>query len=142
MKVSTKAMGTVDVPENHVVAIPKGLLGFESVNRYVLIDAEQKPFIWLQSLENQSLAFLLIDPFLICSDYNVEIDDSDLNIIGADNSDDILVLTTVTISADGKTVTTNLQGPLIINKKNNKCIQIILSDDKWQVKHPIFSSEK
>ena len=39
----------------------------------------------------------------------------------------------------GTPVTVNLRGPLIINKKNNKCLQVVTSDPKWSTKHDILA---
>ena len=69
MDVKTKAMGVKSVEENHIVTFPEGLFGFEDYKKYATIESEWAPLIWLQSLDDERLAFLLIDPFLICDDY-------------------------------------------------------------------------
>ena len=79
MLVETKASGTVEVPEEHIITIPAGLFGFEDYTRFALYDSSYKPFVRLQSLEEVNLSFLLIDPFLVCSDYETNIDDRELS---------------------------------------------------------------
>ena len=142
MEVKTKTLGTVDVPDSHIVHIPQGLYGFEDYKDYALIDSEYKPFVWMQSLGEQNLAFLLVDPFLICTDYEIDVDDKNLAEIGISSPKDVVVMVIVTIPADGSPVTANLQGPLIINKTNRKCIQAILSDPKWTTKYDIVQNLK
>lgn len=142
MQVKTKMMGTVEVDQNHVINIPDGLFGFEEYTDFALIESQYKPFIWLQSLKEQNLAFLLIDPFIICSDYEADIDDRELLKIGIKDPADVTVMTVVTVPSDGSAVTANLQGPLIINKKNHKCMQAILDGTKWTTKHNILGALK
>lgn len=142
MKVKTKTMGNVEVAEEHIISIPSGLFGFEDYTSYALITSEYQPFIWLQSLQDSNLAFLIIDPFIICDDYEVDIDDKELAKIGISDPSDVMVFSLVTVPSDGKPITANLQGPLIINKKNQKGMQVIVLDNKWTTRHDIVESLK
>ena len=131
MEVKTKVNGIVNVEEKQLVTFPEGLLGFEKYTKFALIDSEYEPFIWLQSTEESNLAFLMIDPFLICNDYEADIDDSTLKNIGVESAEDIIIMTLVTIPKDGSAITANFLGPIVINKKNRKCLQVILNDNRW-----------
>lgn len=142
MEVKTKANGIVNVDEKQLVTFPEGLLGFEKYTKFALIDSEYEPFIWLQSMEESNLAFLMIDPFLICSDYEADIDDSALRNIGVDSAEDIIIMTLVTIPKDGSAITANFLGPVVINKKNRKCLQVILNDTRWTTKFDIVKALK
>lgn len=142
MEVKTKANGIVNVDEKQLVTFPEGLLGFEKYTKFALIDSEYEPFIWLQSTEESNLAFLMIDPFLICSDYEADIDDSALRNIGVDSAEDIIIMTLVTIPKDGTAITANFLGPVVINKKNRKCLQVILNDSRWTTKFDIVKALK
>lgn len=142
MEIMSKTNGKISVDEKHIFTVSHGLFGFEDYQVYAMFEAEQKPFIWFQSVDNQNLAFLLIDPFLFCNDYELDIDDESLRSIGITSPSDVLVMTIVTIPSDGSPVTANLQGPIIFNKKNNKCIQVISSDSRWQTKHDILAEVK
>lgn len=142
MEVKTKTMGTVSVSDDKVLTFPNGLFGFESCHKYALIDAEYKPFLWLQSLDEQSLAFLLIDPFLIEKNYELDVDDKTLFEIEIESPTDVIVFAIITVPNDSSPVTVNLQGPIVINRKNNQALQVILSDSKWSTKHNIIKSLK
>lgn len=142
MEVKTKANGIVNVDEKQLVTFPEGLLGFEKYTKFALIDSEYEPFIWLQSTEESNLAFLMIDPFLICSDYEADIDDYALRNIGVDSAEDIIIMTLVTIPKDGSAITANFLGPVVINKKNRKCLQVILNDSRWTTKFDIVKALK
>lgn len=142
MLVETKTKGCVEISNDRLISIPSGLFGFEEYTDFALVDSEYEPLMWLQSLQEKNLAFLLIDPFLITDDYEAEIDDNELLKIGIKDPADVMVLTIVTVPDDGSAVTANFQGPLIINKKNHKCMQAILDGSKYTTKHNILEALK
>ncbi len=140
MELITKARGKITVSDDHLITIPEGLFGFEEYTKYALVDSDYEPFIWLQSCEDPNLAFLIVDPFLICNEYETDIDDASLNKIGITKPEDIIIMTIVTVPQNGSTITANFQGPLVINKKNHKCMQAILSDNRWSTKVDIVQA--
>ena len=142
MEIITKTLGTITVDEAQVISVPEGFYGFESYHRFALIDAEQKPFIWIQSLDEPSLAFIAIDPVIFRSDYELDIDDEVLKPLEIASPSDVVVFALVTIPADGSPITANLQGPLIINKKNKKAMQLVVGGEKWKTKHDIVAEMK
>lgn len=140
MEIVTKARGKIEITEDRLLTIPEGLYGFEKYTKFALVDSDYEPFIWLQSCEDPNLAFLIIDPFLICSEYETDIDDDTLAKIGIEKPEDIIIMTIVTVPHDGSAITANFQGPLVINKKNHKCLQAILSDNRWSTKVNILDA--
>lgn len=137
MEIKTKSQGTVSVDEKQIVKIPDGLFGFEDYKNFALVDSDYPPFVWLQSIDDSNLAFLIIDPFLICSDYEADIDDESLRKIGVETPEDIVVMAIVTIPSTGNEVTANLLGPIVINRQSNICAQVILSDSHWPTKYKL-----
>ena len=140
MELITKARGKITVSDDHLITIPEGLFGFEEYTKYALVDSDYEPFLWLQSCEDPNLAFLIVDPFLICNEYETDIDDASLKKIGITKPEDIIIMTIVTVPHDGSTITANFQGPLVINKQNHKCMQAILSDNRWSTKVDIVQA--
>jgi flagellar assembly factor FliW len=139
VKVATKAYGLVEADERQRISFPLGLLGFEPLKEYILLDADRQPFYWLQSLEVEQLAFILINPFLFRPDYELDINDGELQDIGLSGPEAALIFSVVTIPADGSPMTANLQGPLIINRETRTGKQAILTDLRWKTKHDIMS---
>lgn len=138
MKVVTKAYGLIDVDERQKITFPMGLYGFESFKDYILLDAERQPFYWLQSIEVEQIAFILVNPFLFRSDYEVDINDEDLKDIDLSGPEKALIFSIVTIPGDGSPMTANLQGPLIINRESRFGRQAVLTDPRWKTKHDIM----
>lgn len=139
MKVVTKAYGLIDIDERQKITFSQGLFGFELCKDYVLLDAEQQPFYWLQSVDNKEVAFVLINPFQFRPDYEVDIDNEELLEIGISDPEQVLIFSIVTIPADGGPMTANLQGPLVINRDTRYGRQVVLTDPCWKIKHDVIA---
>jgi flagellar assembly factor FliW len=138
VKVATKAYGLIEVDERQKITFSTGLFGFESCREYVLLDAERQPFYWLQSLDVEQVAFILVNPFLFRPDYELDINDEELKEIGIFSPEKALIFSIVTIPGDGGGMTANLQGPLIINRDTRFGRQAVLTDPRWKTKHDIM----
>ena len=139
MKVSTKAYGLIDVDERQKIIFPQGLYGFENLKDFLLLDAERQPFYWLQSMDVEQVAFVLLNPFLFRPDYEVNISNEELSEIGITSPEKALIFAIVTLPPDGSPMTANLQGPLIINRDIRMGKQAVLSDTRWKTKHDIMA---
>jgi flagellar assembly factor FliW len=139
MKVNTKAFGQMDIDERQKITFPQGLFGFEVDKDFVLFDAEHEPFIWLQSVDEEEIAFVLVNPFLFKPDYEENINNDELEEIGIKSPENALIFVILTIPQDGSAMTANLQGPLVINKETMTGMQAILTDIRWKTKHDILA---
>lgn len=140
MKVHTKPYGTIEVDERQKLYFPEGILGFENLKDYIMLDASQQPFYWLQSMDVQEIAFVLIDPLLFRPDYTPDVAQAELEEIGLSgkNDENILVFTIVTIPEDQKNMTANLRGPVLINRGTHTGRQAISQNPKWSTRHNIL----
>ena len=60
MEVRTSRFGVIDIAEDRVITLPKGVLGFPNFTRYCLLQpGDDACFFWLQSLDDPSLAFVV-----------------------------------------------------------------------------------
>lgn len=139
MQVKTKAYGIVEVDERQIIQFPMGMFGFETLHDYVLMDARQQPFYWLQSLEVESVAFVLIKPNVFRPEYKPAVMKSELEALKleSETEDDCLVFSIVTFHDDDQTMTANLQGPVIINRNLRSGKQCISLDSRWKTRHNI-----
>jgi flagellar assembly factor FliW len=138
MRVETKPYGGMDVDERQKIFFPYGILGFEQLKHYVLLDAKQPPFYWLQSLDRVDVAFALIDPRVFRRDYVLEVPPEDLVEIGLAAAGDAVDFAIVTIPADSRQMTANLQGPVVVNRATRVGRQCISLNPKWKVRHVIL----
>ena len=137
MRVLTRPYGEIDIDERQALSLPWGLLGFEDLRRWVLLDASQPPFYWLQSLERPEVAFVLIDPRVFRPDYEPGADPAELAGIELASDEERLVFAIVTIPAESARMTANLQGPLVVNRRTRVGRQVVSTDPRWGVRHVI-----
>ncbi|MGI6296770.1 MAG: flagellar assembly protein FliW [Armatimonadota bacterium] len=142
MKVETTRFGVVEIDEASLVSLPGGLLGFEDYRQYCLI--QHRPtakFKWLQSIEEPSLAFVVVDPSEHFEDYEIEIGDSDIQKIQLCCAEDAIVLVIVSIRDGGKSISANLAAPIVVNSKNLTAAQIVLQDERYETRHPLSAAQ-
>ncbi|MFW6216007.1 MAG: flagellar assembly protein FliW [Alkalispirochaetaceae bacterium] len=138
MTIETKPFGRIEVDQRQLLTFPRGLYGFDHLRQFALLDSERPPFYWLQSLEESGIAFVLINPYIVRSDYILEVPDEDVQLIGTPPGEEILVFAIVTIPSDGSEITCNLQGPLIINRSERIGHQSISLHEAYHTKHGIL----
>jgi flagellar assembly factor FliW len=124
------------------VRLPMGLLGFERMKDYLLIaNPEEEPFGRLQVKGDTSLAFVVINPFLIVPDYHPDIPQADVKFLGLNGTEDALLLNIVTVHKQGQ-ATMNLKGPIVINRNSGVGKQVVIANaTDYSVQHPLLVSE-
>ncbi|MCZ8238940.1 MAG: flagellar assembly protein FliW [Leptospiraceae bacterium] len=139
----TKPFGKIEIYPEQILNFEDGLLGFETYNKFALIEEnEESPFKWLQSVQEQGLAFIVIQPYLFIDDYKPSIPNEELSEIGLEKFEEALVFVIVTIPLENPNeMTANLQGPILINKKNSKAKQFISRDDKHPVRYKMIEGQ-
>lgn len=143
MKFSTKHHGILEYKEEDVVLFPKGLPGFSDLKKFIIFPVEGEGiFNILHSIEEEAIGLAVVSPFNVCKDYEFQLPEEMTKNLKVNSPEDILVITTVTINSDYKMITTNLRAPIIINIKEKIGEQIILENDEYKIKHPIFQEEK
>lgn len=139
MKVKTKWFGEIETTESKIITLEKGIIGFEEDKKFTIVYEEDSNIMWLQSLENVSLAIPVIRPEIVMPDYDPIVEDELVNTLGTDiRNAELLVLVTLTVPSDIKMMTCNLKAPLIINVDTMKGIQLIADNDDYMVRYPIY----
>lgn len=142
-QIKTKNFGVIEVEDKQLIRFNSGILGFELFKDYYLIIKDDSPFLWLQSAENENLAFVLINPYIFMPDYNLKINTSDWETIELDPAkEDHLTFTIVTIPGNPEDMSANLQGPIVVNPVKRLGVQAISLDDQYHIKHPILPALK
>lgn len=140
MNITTKLFGEIEVDEEKMINFPQGIIGFPDLKDFLLIhDSESAGGIrWMQSIQEPAFAMPVIDPLVVSPDYNPSIEDELLKPLGDIKEENTLVLVTITVPHDIEKMTVNLKAPIVINGENRKANQIIVDDDKYVVKFPIY----
>ncbi|MCI5620223.1 MAG: flagellar assembly protein FliW [Lachnospiraceae bacterium] len=145
MRVTTRLFGEIDIAEEKIIYFEHGMVGFPDMKRFTLIfDSEKQgvPTIsWLQSMDEPDVAFPVMDPLLVCAEYNPSVDDELLKPLGEVAEDNLYVLVTVTVPKDIENMAINLKAPIVVNTDTLKASQIIVDDD-LPVKYKIYEMLK
>lgn len=136
--VETNRLEAVAVQNENIVNLPLGLLGFENIKRYALLqNASESPFRWLQVIDQPDLAFLVLPALEVFPDYEPDVPAEDVKFLGLNSPDDALVFNIVTLGAKGS-ATANLKGPIIINRFTLKGKQVVLANaSRYSIQHPL-----
>lgn len=142
MKINTKFFGEVEIAEDKIITFDKGIIGFPQLKRFAMMHDEEQGsnagIRYLQSLEEPGFSMPVMDPLLVCPDYDPEVAEELLTGIGSLTPENLLVMVTVTVPSDLTKMTVNLQGPFVINVEERKACQIILEGSRYPVKFPIY----
>lgn len=140
MKINTKYHGVKEYKEEDIITFKKGLPGFENLKDFILFSVEENDlFSILHSIENEEVGLVVASPFSVVNDYEFKLSDNKIQELGIKSPEDVLVLNTVTLSSKVEDITANLKAPIIVNIKAKLGEQIILDNDGYKVKHPLFS---
>jgi flagellar assembly factor FliW len=118
--------------------MPMGILGFEQMKEYLLIaNPAEEPFRWLRVKNNGSLAFVVIEPFLVAPDYHPDIPQLDVEFLGLTAPTDAALFNIVTLHGPNR-ATVNLKGPIVINRNTGVGKQVIIANAaEYSVQHPL-----
>lgn len=120
------------------ILFKKGLPGLQEYKKFSLEDIEDcEQFKLLQSKDEADLGIILISPFDVDKDYEVNLSDEIIESLEIESPKDVFLYTTVTLNSNVEKITTNLMAPLIINSKNGLAEQVILQNNHYAIKHPI-----
>lgn len=143
-KIKTTRFGELDISTNDIITMPEGIIGFDNITQYVMLDFHtgiDTALKWFQAINCPDLAFALIDPYTFRPDYKVNITDEEMIFLKATSPNIIRVMTIVSIPKDPHKITANLLGPILINPKNNMAMQVALDNTEYSTVHYILPQE-
>lgn len=132
--------GAIELDPDKVIRFERGLLGFPSLRDFVVIEHQPgSPFSWLQSVDEPSLAFLVVDPWAYTPDYLPDIQDHHMQELKFDQDAPVLVLATASIpKGKPEALTLNLYAPLVINLRDRLGKQVTLDESAYTIRHRVF----
>ena len=143
MKVNTRLFGEIDIQDEKIVTLEKGIVGFPDLKKFTLIFDQDKDedsatsIMWFQSLDEPQFAMPVISPNSVLTEYNPTVNDELLAPLGELNDSNLYVLVTIKVPQDMTKMSVNLKAPIIINTDTMKGGQLIVEDD-FDVRFPIY----
>ncbi|WP_447968307.1 flagellar assembly protein FliW [Nitrospira sp. M1] len=130
MKVATSRFGEVEVTEESIVTFPSGLVGLPNYVRYVVFDVEQgSGYQWLQSLEDETLAVVIMPADVLEPEFPKQITEESVMDLNVNNDDQVSISVIVTIPAGRPDqATANFRAPIVVNLRTRIGKQIILHE--------------
>ncbi len=138
MNFETKYFGNIEIEENAVIHFEEGLPGFEDKNKFVILNNydtdEPVPFMWLQSTQEPNLAFVVTIPFFMRPNYAFDIPTEVCEELEITSAEEVGVYTICRIAGSIESMTINLKSPIVINSKNRKAMQMMITDGRYTTK--------
>ena len=128
MKIISRNFGEIDFEEDKIIDFAEGIPGFKDLKKYIIIEDPESTFCYLQSVEEENICFIIINPFLLCKDYIIDIKDQEIEALGGGNEEKIGVYVIATVVGALEEATVNLVAPIIIQNEKKKGMQVILEN--------------
>jgi flagellar assembly factor FliW len=143
VKINTTRFGELEVEKKDIITFKEGLLGFEHLKRFFIVDpGDQTLILWFQSIDDEKTAFPIIEPKIFQPDYSVRLLPAELNSLNLDTVTEASVYTILTIPKAVTEMSANLKAPIIINNSSKEARQIVLQDSKLEVRYSMYAELK
>lgn len=132
----TPRFGPLHVRPDAVIRCPAGLLGFEELHEYILVQPDGlEPLSFLVACENSDIAFPVLAGTLCQPGYAPVIPAHILETVGAATSQEVELLAICTMAPDTGTLHANLRGPVVLNPATRLACQVALDDSTYSLRH-------
>lgn len=116
-----------------VLQLSGGLAGFPGSEAYTLREVEgASPLLLLTSVDEDGPEFVVVPPSAFFPDYAPVVDDDSCARLALTDALDAVLLVVVTLGADVADSTVNLLAPIVVNQRNLRAAQVVLTGD-----HPL-----
>ena len=137
LTIDTTRFGEQEIAAEAVIEFPTGLIGLGGSRYALLATDENTAIVWLQSLEDPSLALPVTNPWRFFADYDLELSASEAARIGITDPADADVYVTVRATPAVEDCTANLKAPIVISK--GRGYQIINEAPDVSMRTPLFA---
>lgn len=142
INVITRDFGEIDVNEEDLISFSTGMYGFENYKSYVILkDNPEDDVMFLQSIDNKDISFVLIDPYSIFMSYGPLLSEEDLIDLDAKNETELKFLVIAIIKDNIKDSVANLKSPIAINPKT-RCAKQVILQNPYPLRYNIMEAEE
>lgn len=139
--VDTSRFGRIVVDADKVITMTTPFLGFPESRRFILRPhGQESPFLWLQSLDNPALAFVVLHAASFLPQYQPRIPAFVMKELGSPVAGEQEVFIILTIPrGNPEQMTANLLGPVVMNVAKRLAKQVLLDPTQYDPCWPLFS---
>ncbi len=127
MKIKTLKFDEIEFTNDKILHFDEGLIGFENLKSYLLINEESSFFYWLTSVDEPEIAFPLFPIRPLFDNY-----------LQIENYEPFGV---VKLDKDISNITINLKAPIYLNQEIRKGFQKIIDNDSFLFDYKLFKDE-
>lgn len=142
MRLETERFGTIEIEEDQIYEFKKGIPGFEHLRKFIDIEMEDAPLSFLQSIEDDNLAFLIADPFVFFPNYEFDLSSRVIEELKVTTPEDVLVRCIMTAGESLQSSSLNLVAPIVMNIENRLGEQVVLSNTSYSTKHTLIQPKE
>jgi flagellar assembly factor FliW len=137
--INTKFLGNIEIERKDIIGFEYGLPGFNTLHEFILLPVDGNTALsYMQSIQEMNICFILMNPFLIMEDYDIDISEKTVENLEIEKPEDICLYSILTITENIKDITANLAAPIVINTVNNKAAQEIMNDSRYGIKYKLY----
>ena len=115
-----------------ILTFPHGIPGFEKYTTYIVYHKEENDMsaFWLESCDDPSITFTLVDPGQYGLNYELELTDEERDLLQAEKAEELGVFMVLSKKENaGKSapsLNANIAGPVIINPRTRLGLQKVI----------------
>lgn len=143
MTVATSRFGKLTIRPENIITMVSPFLGFPDSQHFILKPhGAESPFVWLQSLDEPGLAFVVTSAATLAPQYQPTIPALVRQELDAAENDPLEILLILTIPhGDPLKMTANLLGPVVINSQKRLAKQVVQDPKVFDHCWPVFIEE-
>lgn len=142
MNIITRDFGKIEVSEDDSISFTSGMYGFDNFKDYIILkENPEDDIMFLQSLDNSDLSFVLVDPYSIFLPYDPILYEEDLEELMVKCEKDLKFLVIAIIKENVKDSIVNLKSPIAINPKTRSAKQVILQNS-YPLRYNLIGTEE
>ena len=140
--IQTSRFGELEINKDKIITMVSPFLGFPDEKHFILLPhGAESVFWWLQSTENPSLAFVVIQPSIINDTYNPDIHQHFFGELKVSSREELDLLIILTIpQGQPEQMTANLLGPVLFNAPGKLAKQILLDPAQYDPCWPVMQN--
>lgn len=123
--------------EREYIEFDEGIFGFESEKRFlpIMLEEDSDAVLYLQSMENENLSFVIMNPFMLKADYDPKLSEEDYKALGASSPEDLSYYVFCVVGDSVEECKVNLKCPIVVNHVTRKARQVILDSKEYGFRH-------
>lgn len=138
MLIQSKYFGEITIEDQDIIHFSSGIPGFPEEKQFVILPIENSVFFIMQSVNNEHVAFVIVEPFIFFPQYEFDLPEVERVKLTIEKEEDVAVFVILTIGNPIENTTANLQAPVIINQNQKLGKQMILQNQDFSTKESIY----